>query len=50
MINKQEIYINTSEIADIGIWDINLKTNRIFWNTTTKTLFEVSEAGGPADS
>lgn len=43
MINKQEIYINTSEIADIGIWDINLKTNRIFWNTTTKTLFEVSE-------
>ncbi len=43
MINKQENYIKTAQAVNIGIWEINLKTTKVFWNTTTKNIFEVSE-------
>ncbi|MBA0883733.1 PAS domain-containing sensor histidine kinase [Flavobacterium undicola] len=43
MINKQEIFNKTAETLKIGVWDINLKTNAILWDSKTKEIFEVSE-------
>lgn len=43
MKNNGEFYIKTAQTFEIGIWDINLKTNSIFWDTKTKELFEVPE-------
>ncbi|KDN56360.1 sensor histidine kinase [Flavobacterium seoulense] len=42
MKNKQEFCIK--EIFEIGIWEVNLKTNTLFWDTKTKELFEVAES------
>ncbi|AOZ98154.1 PAS domain-containing sensor histidine kinase [Flavobacterium commune] len=42
-MDKQEIYNQTIDTFEIGIWDINLKNNRIFFDANTKSFFEVSE-------
>ncbi|MFA9188312.1 PAS domain S-box protein [Flavobacterium sp. FBOR7N2.3] len=39
---KEEFCIK--ETFEIGIWDINVKKNTIFWDTKTKQIFEVSES------
>ena len=41
MKKKQEFY--SKETLEIGIWEINLKTNTIFWNTITREIFEVAD-------
>lgn len=43
MKNNREICSNTSEIFEIGIWDINLTEKSIFWDKKTKSLFEVQD-------
>lgn len=43
MMNKQDIYAKTAETLKIGVWEINLKTNSILWDSKTKEIFEVSE-------
>lgn len=42
-MNKQDIYAKTAETLKIGVWEINLKTNSILWDSKTKEIFEVSE-------
>ncbi|OYX86441.1 MAG: hypothetical protein B7Y83_01395 [Flavobacteriales bacterium 32-34-25] len=42
MKKKQEFCIK--ENFEIGIWDVNLKTSTIFWDTNTKEIFEVPES------
>lgn len=42
MKTNQEFCIK--ETFEIGIWDVNLKTSTIFWDTKTKEIFEVSES------
>ncbi|MEO8253133.1 MAG: PAS domain S-box protein [Flavobacterium sp.] len=42
MKKKQEFY--SKETLEIGIWDINLKTNTIFWNNRTREIFEVADS------
>lgn len=45
MKNKQEFCIK--ETFEIGIWEINLETNTIFWNNKTKEIFDVSASFNP---
>ncbi|MFA9192284.1 PAS domain S-box protein [Flavobacterium sp. FZUC8N2.13] len=42
MKTNQEFCIK--ETFEIGIWDVNLKTNTIFWDSKTKEIFEVSDS------
>jgi PAS domain S-box-containing protein len=43
MTNKHEIYINAAKTAKIGIWEVNLETNQVYWDAVTKCILEVSE-------
>ncbi|UQD57427.1 PAS domain-containing sensor histidine kinase [Flavobacterium sp. K5-23] len=43
MTNKHEIYINAAKTAKIGIWEVNLETDQVYWDTVTKCILEVSE-------
>lgn len=43
MTNKHEIYINAAETAKIGIWEVNIETNQVYWDIVTKSILEVPE-------
>lgn len=43
MTNKHEIYINAAETANIGIWEVNIETNQVYWDIVTKSILEVPE-------
>lgn len=43
MKNNRGFYFKTAETSEVGIWDMYLKTNNIFWDAKTKELFEVEE-------
>ena len=43
MTNKHDIYIKAAEAAKIGIWESNLETNSIYWDSITKCILEVPE-------
>jgi PAS domain S-box-containing protein len=43
MTNKHQIYIEAAETAKIGIWESNLETDTVYWNSVTKCILEVSE-------
>lgn len=43
MTNKQQIYIEAAETAKIGIWESNLETDAIYWDSITKCILEVPE-------
>jgi PAS domain S-box-containing protein len=43
MTNKHEIYINAAETAKIGIWEVNIETNQVYWDVVTKSILEVPE-------
>ena len=45
MKNKQEFCVK--ETFEIGVWEINLETDTIFWNTKTKEIFDVSASFNP---
>lgn len=36
-----EMLEQTNEVAKIGAWEVNLKTNKIYWSNVTKALHEV---------
>lgn len=42
-MNKQEIYNQTDETLNIGVWNINLQNNSVSWDDKTKSFFEVSD-------
>ena len=41
MTNKLELYFKTAQSAKIGIWEINLETNLVYWNAVTRDIHEV---------
>jgi PAS domain S-box-containing protein len=43
MTNKHEIYINVAETAKIGIWEVNIETDQVYWDTVTKSILEIPE-------
>ncbi|MFE3867929.1 PAS domain S-box protein [Flavobacterium sp. LS2P90] len=43
MTNKHEIYINAAETAKIGIWEVNIETDQVYWDIVTKSILEVPE-------
>lgn len=43
MTNKHDIYINAAETARIGIWEVNIETNQVYWDIVTKSILEVPE-------
>lgn len=47
MKNNQDIYIKAAEAAKIGIWESNLETNSIYWDSITKCILEVAEEFQP---
>jgi PAS domain S-box-containing protein len=47
MTNKHEIYINAAETANIGIWEVNIETNQVYWDIVTKSILEVPENFNP---
>lgn len=42
-MNKQEIYNLTGTALELGIWEVDLKTKNILWDTKTKEIFEVTD-------
>lgn len=43
MTNKLELYFKAAQSAKIGIWQMNLQTNSLYWDAVTKCIFEISE-------
>ncbi|MGO4821361.1 MULTISPECIES: PAS domain S-box protein [unclassified Flavobacterium] len=43
MSYKHEIYFKAAESAKIGIWEVNLENNFIYWDTVIKQILEVPE-------
>ncbi|MFV5688194.1 PAS domain S-box protein [Flavobacterium sp. ZT3R25] len=43
MTNKLELYFKTAQSAKIGIWEINLETNLVYWNSVTRDIHEVPD-------
>ena len=43
MTNKHEIYINAAETAKIGIWEVNIDTDTVYWDIVTKSILEIPE-------
>lgn len=38
-----ELYKKAAELAKIGIWELNIADNKLFWDYITKKIFEVEE-------
>ncbi|WP_035673499.1 PAS domain S-box protein [Flavobacterium sp. 83] len=41
MTNNLKLYFKTAQSAKIGIWELNLETNLVYWNTVTRYIHEV---------
>src|SRR3970040_2075373 len=42
-MTKHKIYIEAAETAKIGIWESNLETDTVYWDSITKSILEVPE-------
>lgn len=43
MTKKLELYIKVAQSAKIGIWELNLETNIMYWDSIIKSILEVPE-------
>lgn len=43
MNHHLELYKKAAELANIGIWELNIKNNELFWDYITKKIFETGE-------
>jgi len=43
LIYTQKILEQTNKVASVGGWEVNLKTNKIFWSESTKRIHRVPE-------
>ena len=43
LIYTQKILVQTNLVASVGGWEVNLKTNKIFWSESTKKIHQVPE-------
>lgn len=43
MKHKHQIYIEAAETAKIGIWESNLETDTLYWDSITKCILEVPQ-------
>ena len=43
MNHQLELYKKAAELAKIGIWELNLANNEVFWDFITKKIFETPE-------
>lgn len=43
MTNKLKLYFKAAQSAKIGLWEINLETNLIYWDSVTRCIHEVSD-------
>ncbi|SDX26831.1 PAS domain-containing sensor histidine kinase [Flavobacterium degerlachei] len=43
MTHKHQIYIEAAETAKIGIWESNLETGILYWDSVTKCILEVPQ-------
>src|SRR5690606_11701361 len=43
LIYTQKILEQTNKVASVGGWEVNLKTNKIFWSESTKKIHQVPE-------
>ncbi len=43
MTNKQELYFKAAQSAKIGIWELNLETKLVYWDSVTKNIHEVTD-------
>lgn len=44
---QQKIIKNAYSLAEIGHWEVNLETGRVFWSKSVKRIFEVDEDFSP---
>ncbi|MFV8372939.1 PAS domain S-box protein [Flavobacterium sp. LB2P6] len=49
MTDKLELYFKAAQSAKIGIWKMNLQTNKVFWDAVTKCILEVPEDFEPVN-
>ena len=47
LIYTQKILEQTNKVASVGGWEVNLKTNKIFWSDSTKKIHRVPEQYTP---
>ncbi|MBC7606612.1 MAG: PAS domain S-box protein [Burkholderiales bacterium] len=47
MKNKLELYFKAAQSAKIGIWEVNLDDQSLYWDAVTKSIHEVSENYAP---
>lgn len=47
MKNKLELYFKAAQSAKIGIWQMNLQTNSLYWDAVAKGIFDISEDLNP---
>lgn len=43
MADKFEFYIKTGQSTKIGVWELNLETNILYWDGVTRYIHEVSD-------
>jgi len=43
MKNKLKLYFKAAQSAKIGIWEVNLETNQVYWDAVTRCIHEVSD-------
>ncbi|MHA4895949.1 PAS domain-containing sensor histidine kinase [Pedobacter sp. PWIIR3] len=43
MDQQLELYKKAAELANIGIWKLNIKNNELFWDFITKKIFETPD-------
>jgi PAS domain S-box-containing protein len=43
MMNKLELYFKAAKSAKIGIWEVNIETDQVYWDNVTKSILEVPE-------
>ncbi|MEC5164709.1 PAS domain S-box-containing protein [Flavobacterium sp. PL11] len=50
MTNKIESLVNPTKLAKLGIWKIDLQSNQVFWDSATRSIFEVTNYFEPDGS
>lgn len=47
MKNKLELYFKAAQSAKIGIWEVNIANNSLYWDAVTKSTHDVGESYVP---
>ncbi|UZT99184.1 response regulator [Chryseobacterium fluminis] len=47
LLYAKKILEQTSSVAQVGGWEVNLKNNSVFWSTTTKEIHKIDQAFQP---